>query len=274
MKQWILIISIALTTCKPAANKERVVELQPAEQDTLDYDELHNSDYGIYFFDYPVKSALIYSLQLHYPERRARIYPQESGSVIQEFELSEELDLEEGYYVEEPNALFSFQDVNFDGYADLAFLRVTGVANAWSDYYLFDPLTKRWQFNAELSDYPNITRNEEKRTLSFYNKGGYGGAWYESGTMQWLDSKVLMMRREEQISGGEDDGESFIRTIWLNVNGDFKIASKVHISEIETGERQCLLEGDWEEFDRTPFLIFANSADQVTRVDGRVSGCR
>jgi hypothetical protein len=274
MKNWILVVFIGLAACKPAADRERVVELQPLEEDTLGYDELHNSDYGIYFYDYPVKRNLVYSLQLHYPDRKARVYPQESGSIIQEFELSYDLDLDAGYYLEEPEALFSFPDINFDGHADLAFLRVMGVSNAWSDYHLFDPATQRWQFNEELSDYPNIILDEKTRTLSFHNKGGYGGAWYESGTIQWVNDKAIMIRKEEQGSGGEEDAESFIRTIWVNVNGDLKIASKVRISEIETGEQQCLLEGDWAEFDRTPFLIFANSDEQVTRVDGRIKGCR
>jgi hypothetical protein len=274
MSKWIFISCLSLTACKPAADQERSAEQQPIEQDTIVREELHDSDYGIFSFDYPVKSDLVYSLQLHFPERKARIYSRQSGPVIQEFELGEDLNLDEGYYVEQPEALFSFTDVNFDGYADLALLRITGVANAWSDYYLFDPATKHWQFNEELSEYPNITPEEKNQMLNFHNKGGYGGAWYESGTLEWVGGKPIIIRKEEQTSRGEEDTESFIRTIWINVNGKLKVAAKVHISEIETGERQCLLEGDWEEFDRTPFLIFANSEEQVTRVDGRVSGCR
>jgi hypothetical protein len=274
MRKWIFISGITLAACKPAADRERAAEQQPIEPDTIVQEEFHDSDYGIFSFDYPVKGGLVYSLQLHFPERKAKIYPQQTGSVIQEFELGEDLNLDEGYYAEQPEALFSFTDVNFDGYADLALLRITGVANAWSDYYLFDPATKLWQFNERLSEYPNITLDEKKQLLNFHNKGGYGGAWYESGTLQWVDGVAEVVRKEEQTSGGEEDAESFIRTIWINVNGKLKVAAKVHISEIEIGERQCLMEGDWEEFDRTPFLIFAKSDEQVTRVDGRVNGCR
>lgn len=273
MKKWFFIFCMALAACKPGANQERVMELQALEKDTLAKDELHNSDYGIYFFDYPVKDKLVYSLQLHYPDRKARIYPQ-NGPVIQEMELGEDLNFDEGYYAENPEAIFSSQDVNFDGYVDVSFLRMTGVANAWSDFYLYDPVKKHWVYNESLSEYPNITLDEKTRTLNFYNKGGYGGAWYESGTIEWVHGEPLMIRKEEQTSAGEEDTESFIRTIWTYVNGALKVASKVHISETETGEKQCLLEGKWEEFDHTPFLVFAKNDEQVTRVDGRVKGCR
>ncbi|MBX2947550.1 MAG: hypothetical protein KF725_17100 [Cyclobacteriaceae bacterium] len=273
MKQWAFIICLALAACKPSPHQERVMELQAMEDDTLAHEELHNSDYGIYFFDYPVKHDLIYSLQLHYPDRKARIYPQHSGPVIQEMDLSNDIDLEAGYYLEEPQALFAIQDVNFDGYADISFLRSLGVANGWSDYHLYDPTTKRWHFDEELSDYPNITLDEKDQTLSFYNKGGFGGAWYESGLLDWQNAKPVLIRKEEQTSDGENT-EAFIRTIWTYRDGALKVASKVRISEIDNGERQCLLEGEWEEFDRTPFLIFANSDAQVTRVDGRKSGCK
>lgn len=272
MKKWAFIFYIALAACKPATNEGRVMELQALEEDTVAQDELHNSDYGIYFFDYPVKDNLVYSLQLHYPDRKARIYPQQNGPLIQEMELSYDIDLEAGYYLEEPTALFTLSDINFDGYTDISFLRSVGVANGLWDYYLYNPATKHWRFHEELSDYPNIVRDEKNRTLSFYNKGGYGGAWYESGTMKWVDGEPLLIRKEEQTSDSENT-EAFIRTIWTYVNGTLKLASKVSITEIESGERQCLLEGDWAEFDRTPFLIFANSEAQVTRVDGRINGC-
>ncbi|MFN3841486.1 MAG: XAC2610-related protein [Cyclobacteriaceae bacterium] len=278
MKKWFFVFCMASAACQPGTNQRdeqgHVMELQALEEDSLAQDELHNSDYGIYFFDYPVKDNLVYSLQLHYPDRKARIYPQQNGPVIQEMELSEDLNFDDGYYAENPEAIFSLQDVNFDGYVDISFLRMTGVANTWSDFYLYDPEKKRWMFNESLSEYPNITLDEKTQTLSFYNKGGYGGAWYESGTVKWEKGDPLMIRKEEQTSAGEEDSESFIRTIWMYADGEMKVASKVHISEIETGEKQCLLEGDWEEFDRTPFLVFAKTDEQVTRVDGRQKGCR
>lgn len=273
MKQWCFIICLALAACKSSPNQERVMELQALEEDTLSHEELHNSDYGIYFFDYPVKDNLVYSLQLHYPDRKARIYPRQNGPVLLEVELSEDLDFDQGYYSENPEALFAFQDINFDGSNDISFVSIRGAANAWSDYYVYDPAQKHWHLVEELRDYPNISLDEKNHTLSFYNKGGFAGAWYESGTLDWERGKPVLIRKEEQTSDGENT-EAFIRTIWVYNNGALKVASKVRISEIETGEKQCLLEGEWDEFDRTPFLIFTNSDDQVTRVDGRKSGCK
>lgn len=261
---------ILCVACKPEG--ARVAQLQ-APDTTATVDELHDSDYGIFHFDYSVTDELIFSLQLQLPERKALLFTQASGPILQEFKLGEDLNMDDGYYAENPETIFSLQDVNFDGYTDISFIRTTGVANTWSDYYLFDPKTKKWQFQEELSEHANLSVDDKNRQLNFHNKGGFGGAWYESGTIEWINSKPLLIRKEEQTSDGENT-EVFIRTIWTYSNGELKVASKVRISEIETGEKQCLLEGEWEEFDRTPFLIFANTEEQVTRVDGRAKGCQ
>jgi hypothetical protein len=246
-----LIISISVAACKPSPEQQVAVE----QDDTLAQEELHNSDYGIYFFDYPVKDNQVYSLQLHYPDRKARILSVESGPVLLEVELSEDLNLDEGYYTDTPEALFSFQDMNFDGYADVSFIRITGVSNVWSDYYLYDPKTRSWNFNEVLSEYSTLSIDEKNKQLTYYNKGGFGGAWYESGTLEWVNGKPVVFRKEEQTADG-DNTEAFIRTIWTYANGELRIASKVRISETENGEKQCLLEGDWAEFDQTPFFDF------------------
>lgn len=109
--------------------------------------------------------------------------------------------------------------------------------------------------------------------MSWYNKGGYGGAWYESGVMEWHNGKPVTIRLEEQTADG-DNAEVFIRTIRVYRDGNLMIASKVRISASDGKEKQCLLQGEWTEFDRTPFLIFADAPDQLVRVDGRKNGCQ
>lgn len=264
-----LIISVSLSACKPLPEQRVAVE----QGDTLNQEELHNTDYGIHFFDYPVKDNLVYSLQLHYPDRKARILSGESGPVLLEVQLSDDLNLDQGYYTDTPEALFAFQDMNFDGYQDVSFIRMMGASNVWSDYYVYDPKAGNWNFNETLSEYATLTVDESNKQLTYYSKGGFGGAWYESGILKWADGKPVIIRKEVQTADG-DNTEAFIRTIWTYANGELKIASKVRISETESGEKQCLLEGDWAEFDQTPFLIFANDEAQVVRVDGRSGGCK
>lgn len=81
--------------------------------------------------------------------------------ILQEFEFGEDVNLEEGHYAENPEMLYSLADMNFDGYKDIAFLRVSGVTNLWYDYYLYDSKSGRWLFNKELSEYANLQADEK-----------------------------------------------------------------------------------------------------------------
>lgn len=84
----------------------------------------------------------------------------------------------------------------------------------------------------------------------------------------------VVVRTEEQ-SSENDDPERFIRTIQVrSESGEMETASKVLITGFEEKEKQCLLEGEWTEFDKYPNLIFATSNDQVVKVDGRNGACK
>jgi hypothetical protein len=266
------LILAAWIGCGP--QKERVVELVPA--DSSGYELLHDSDYGIYYFEIPVNEHIRQTFQFHIPDRKARIFRlgTSSGAPIQEFHLSEDMDYDGGYYAENPEAAFSFQDFNADGFIDISIIRTTGVANVWADVYIHDPATHRWVFHELLSLHPNLTVDPDKQTITYYNRGGFGGAWYESGTFDLATGKIALQRTEIQTSDG-DNTEAFVRTIMVrNTAGEMTIASKVRIRERkEGGEQQCLLEGSWEEFDKTQSLLFADTDQQVVRVDGRSSGC-
>lgn len=271
MKNCYILVLISFVSCKPGEDKQQ----HTMHQDTVTnlQDELHDSDHGIFYFDYPVTDKLTYTLKFILPEHKVLLLEKPAGTMLQELKIGEDVNLQEGHYAENPEQLFSVSDLNFDGFRDIAVLRVSGVSNLFFDYYLYSPESGQWVFDNELSEYANLSVDEKNRQLSWHNKGGYGGAWYEAGVLEWHNGKLTVMRLEEQTSDG-DDNEAFIRTIQVYRDGGLKIASRVHISEADGKEKQCLLEGEWAEFDRTPMLIFAEAPDQVVRVDGRKNGCR
>lgn len=147
-------------------------------------------------------------------------------------------------------------DFNFDGFNDISIIAVAGTSNTLSNIYLFDPSSKMFVKENTLSQYASLQVDAVNHVLTFHNARGMGGGWYPSGVIQWTQRQPVIIRREEQ-SSSEEEPEAFIRKIQLRMeNGEMKTVCKVRIERIDTNkEKQCLLEGDWIEFDKYPFSI-------------------
>lgn len=234
-----------------------------------DVEELDDADYGIYHYTFRVRGDMpVYALKFHIPDEQIYIYDnaEEKGTPLLTVGLSVDLNYEAGYFAENPEATFTIADYNFDGYRDVEILKVAGTANTLSDFYVFNPANRSFNLIPELSDISSIERDSVNKQLVYHNLGGMGGAWYTEGIFSWQNGKPVLIREEEQ-SSQEGSEEIFIRTIFIvDAKGNKKVASKVRISaEGKDKEKQCLLEGDWQEFDRYPKFIYAASQTDVVR---------
>jgi hypothetical protein len=240
-------------------------------------DQLHDSDYGIFHLVYAIHpSEPPFGIRMHIPDNKVYVFDnaEENGEPIQEFPLSEDIDYEEGPYAEEAEKTFDFADFNFDGYKDLLIVKSFGSSNIWYDVFIYDRTAKKFLLENTLSGLTSPQADSAGKKINYHDMGGMAGGWYTDGTYGWIDGKLTEVRKEDQTSS-EDNPEVFIRTISIaDGSGGLKVASKVRIEQADGGkEKQCLLEGEWEEFDKRPKLLFAETQDNVIRNDGRNGSC-
>lgn len=96
-----------------------------------------------------------------------------------------------------PGAAFlvEAQDINFDGYNDLALAVARGVANTYAMYWLFDPSRGRF---TSLGRYPRFTVDMTRKRLSTYERGGEGGFIYTATAYAFSHNGLIVIRRERQ----------------------------------------------------------------------------
>lgn len=86
-------------------------------------------------------------------------------------------------------------DLNFDGNNDLYFITSRGVANAYADYWLFDPAATKFTY---LGNYPLLNVNKTNRTITAYQRGGHGGMIYESTKYAFINNALTVVEVEKQ----------------------------------------------------------------------------
>ena len=280
----LIILSVLsfLIACKTGVRESPNLDSAISSPDTVTedlnsaLDELHDSDYGIYHYPLVVNASLpTYSLKIQLPEKKLFLYSNtDEKGIPQEFSLGEDINHDEGYFVENPEANLNIADYNFDGFKDLAIVQQAGTANVVYEIFLFGPSSLKFVKHQALSELSAPEVDSVNRVIHYHNSGGMAGGWYTAGIIQWKEQRPVVVREEDQTSS-EEEPEIFIRTIRiLNEQGQMILASKVQIQRYETEkEKQCLLEGNWIEFDRYPNLLFAKSQANVIRVDGRQNGC-
>jgi len=270
-------ITVEIDTTDSESAEDSPADSPDSAQTVPDGELMHDSDYGIYHYTFTVRSSLgLFSLVYHLPDRKLYFFnnPNEAGTPMQWFPFGEDVNYDEGYYAENPHATFNFIDYNFDGYKDIDILQIVGNSNTLADVYLFDPKTTTFVKNNLLSDQSSMQIDSVKKVISFRSNGGMAGGWYNAGVIEWKNGKAVITRQEEQTSA-EGSEEIFVRTIQLlQANGQWKVASKVRIEQLSgPKEKQCLLEGEWTEFDKYPSLMFVEDKADVVRVDGRKGSC-
>lgn len=119
-----------------------------------------------------------------------------------------------------PTLFFGGVDINFDGYLDLMLITRRGVANAYADYWLYDPKTDTF---TKLGNYPVFAVDPEKRRLTTYERGGSGGAIFETREYAFLAGELTLIRDEKQEPAGPN---RFKRTVRERKDGAMKVMSQ------------------------------------------------
>lgn len=102
-------------------------------------------------------------------------------------------------------ARLSTIDLDFDGYADLALLNMHAMANSSSEYWRFDPGTRRF---VSVGEFQTLTPDSARREHTHYNRGGHGGRLWTASRWRWVDSALVAVAEEEQDA--LDDGDRYV----------------------------------------------------------------
>jgi hypothetical protein len=102
----------------------------------------------------------------------------------------------------EPERL-SMVDLDFDGYADLAFLNSVAMANSRSEYWRFDPGTRRF---ADVGEYETLVADSAAREWTTFNRGGHGGRLWTAARWRWEGGRLVAVAEEEQMSVDGEGG--------------------------------------------------------------------
>lgn len=88
-------------------------------------------------------------------------------------------------------------DLDFDGYADLAFLAYSAMVNSRSEYWRFDPRTRRF---VSAGEWETLTPDFAAREHATFNRGGHGGRLWTAARLRWANGRLVTVREEEQTS--------------------------------------------------------------------------
>jgi hypothetical protein len=99
-------------------------------------------------------------------------------------------------------------DLDYDGYADLALLSTVGMANSRSEYWRFDPGTRRF---ANAGEMETLTPDSAAHEHTAFNRGGHAGRLWTAARWRWVDGALVAVAEEEQDALG--DGERYVHVI-------------------------------------------------------------
>jgi hypothetical protein len=93
-------------------------------------------------------------------------------------------------------------DLDFDGYGDLALLSTLAMANSRTEYWRFDPSTRRF---VSAGEFETLQPDSAKRELVHFNRGGHGGRMWTAARWRWADTALVPVAEEEQdaLEAGE-----------------------------------------------------------------------
>ena len=92
----------------------------------------------------------------------------------------------------------SVDDFNFDNYMDIAIFAGAGVSNYMNNFFIYNPKTKSYEYNENISRLPNVLIEKETKTVTSHAKGGHAGMIYTYVEYKWIDGIFTQTHREIQ----------------------------------------------------------------------------
>ena len=114
-----------------------------------------------------------------------------STETIQELQVS---DMEA--VLNEDNFFFEAEDINFDDFLDIYLITAMGSANAYADYWIFNPDKNIFKY---LGNFPIFTTDAPSEELKTYERLGFGGMEFKKSTYHFVDEELVKTEAEEQF---------------------------------------------------------------------------
>ncbi len=127
---------------------------------------------------------------------------------------------------------FFVEDVNFDGYADIALFSYQGATgNSGYLYWLFDRDTGQFVFHPASSALDSVDVDRSKHVIRSFENGGMAGHVYKSGVYRFEGTELIPIRLEEQ--DWDQARHVLIRTVQVRKGGKMTVVSRRTIREPE-----------------------------------------
>lgn len=121
-------------------------------------------------------------------------------------------------------------DLDFDGYADLAFVTELSMAGSRSEYWRLDPGTGGFD---HAGVYETLQPDSAARELTTYIRGGHAGRLWTASRWRWMDGALVEVRQEEQDV--QPDGEGYVRIVRERRNGALAETSRDTVADAGPG---------------------------------------
>jgi len=114
-------------------------------------------------------------------------------------------------------------DFNFDGHEDYRiFVMPNGKTTIW-EYYLFNPVAKKFEESESLFSLSNPIFDSESKTVKTYMPGGHSGKIYVSEIYTWKSRSLVLMKIEKQDWIKKIN--SYIRVTVERVDGQMQVTN-------------------------------------------------
>ncbi|HEX9024205.1 MAG TPA: hypothetical protein VF799_10230 [Geobacteraceae bacterium] len=113
---------------------------------------------------------------------------------------------------------FGAVDINYDGHNDFFLATRQGTANSYVDYWLFVPSKQEFSY---LGNYPIFTLDPKSKTLSTFERGGYGGMIFKRNRYRFIKGSLTLTESVEQVETGREG--VFLRKILKIKKGKLRL---------------------------------------------------
>ena len=90
-------------------------------------------------------------------------------------------------------------DYNFDNYMDFSVYSIrSGTSNLREEFFIYNPKSKSYKHNYELSDMEDVWIDPDKKTIKTYGRGGHAGLIFTFREFRWENDNLIMIDFADQ----------------------------------------------------------------------------